>query len=113
MNNRLKRNSHDPCHIIATEADEEADIEAAAIAPNDTARPLTIILRCQAADCILADGINELCYPFIKLFPCGGEIVWRVPAELGIGSAFVSGADGFVCLFVVLACWVLSDSVNE
>lgn len=113
VNNRLKRNSHHPCHVIATEADKEADVEAATITPDDTARPLTIVLRCQATDCLLADGINEPCYPFIKLFSCGGETVWRVPTDLGIGSAFVLGADGFICLFVALACWVLSDSVNE
>lgn len=71
VNNRLKRNFHDPCHVVTTEADEEADVEAASIAPDDTARPLNIVLGGQATDCILADGINEFHDPFTKLLLSG------------------------------------------
>lgn len=103
LNNWLKRNSHDPSHAVLIELDEEAHIKATSVTSNNVAGLLAVVLRSEATDCILVEGVDEFLDPFFELLFSGREVIRSVTVGLGIGRVFVNGVGGIVCPWVLLA----------
>lgn len=91
LNNWLKGNSQDPSHTVFIKVYEEAHIEAASVTTNDATGLLAIVLRGEATDCILVEGVNEFLNPFFELLFGGWEVIRSVMAGLGIDRVVVDG----------------------